>query len=165
MNRNAFSPITPKLLLISAFLCNIAPLAMAQTTDEQTIRNLVEQQMQNPDQRIIPHTDERVFWSGPFPRPLVGGQQTPDSKQISERMNAERLNYRTTVHIERLVVAQSGDVAYEYSTGTISWDTPEKKHIDVDNAYLRAWRKVNNVWKEDAFFARPLDSSMTAYKK
>lgn len=81
MNRNPFSQCASTILLISVWLCGTTPLVMAQTTDEQTIRNLVEQQMQNPAQRVIPHTDEHVFWSGPFPRPIIGDQQTQDSKQ------------------------------------------------------------------------------------
>ena len=56
-------------------------------------------------------------------------------------MKKERLNYKSISKIERLVVAKSGDIAYEYGTGTLSWDTSEKQHVQFENAYLRTGKK------------------------
>ena len=98
-------------------------------TDEQIIRNLVKRQDQKPEQRIIPRTDESIFVSGAYPRPTIGNKQSAEHKQINEQMKKERLNFATDTRIERLVISQAGDMAYEFGNSNLSWDTPEKKHI------------------------------------
>jgi ketosteroid isomerase-like protein len=152
------------LSLILTILFTLSAFAQAQLTsntigaDERTIRELVEKQNRNPDKRIISTTDESIFWTGAFPNPSIAKKPNPENEAINQKIKKERLNYQATSRIERLVVAQSGDIAYEYGNGTLSWDTPDKKHINFDNAYLRTWKKINGEWKVDTFFARPLNT-------
>ena len=127
--------------------------------DEQTIRNLVKRQDQNPGERIIPRTDESIFVSGAYPRPVLGNQQSAENKQINEQLKKERLNFATDTRIERLVISQAKDMAYEFGYSNLSWDTPEKKHISFEASYLRVWRKMNNEWKADAAFFRPNETA------
>ena len=86
-------------------------------------------------------------------------------------MLAEVAKRRTNNHqsrkIERLVIASSGDVAYEYGTFNLNFDTvPDNKHIDHDGGYLRTWRKENGQWVADIAFMRPFgDMTIVADKK
>jgi len=170
MQVNLHIPFRQTLAFLTVVFSLMSTSSWAQTsgtatTDEQLIRDLVAQQNKTPNQRLLPLTDESIFWSGAYPRPTIGKQQSPENRAITEQMKTERLNYQSTARIERLVIAQSGDIAYEYGNGTLSWDTPQQKHVQFDNAYLRTWKKTNGQWQVDAFFARPLDTRMVENKK
>ena len=56
---------------------------------------------------------------------------------------------------KRLVVARSGDLAYDFGDFTISHGAPDKTRTSFNGSYLRVWRKANGEWLVDAFFARP----------
>lgn len=123
------------------------------TSDEQTIRDLVAQE--NEGKHVIQFTDNRIFVSGAYPRPLIGQQMNAGDQQRNDQMQKERQNVSQKSRIERLEVAQAGDIAYEFGYSDLSWDTPQKKHIAFEASYLRVWRKVQGQWKVDVFFARP----------
>ena len=55
----------------------------------------------------------------------------------------------------RLAVSRSGDMAYEFGNFTMSFETPEKKHVNFSGSYLRVWRKVGGEWMVDVLSARP----------
>jgi len=124
-------------------------------TDEQTIRSLVEKQNQHPEQHPIKFTEASIFVSGAYERPFIRNQEGPDIKQRQEQLQKERLNFKARAAIERLVVAKSGDMAYEFGNGTLDWDKADGSHTHLDNSYLRVWRKNGQDWLVDAFFARP----------
>ncbi len=154
-----------KSLFLASFVCLIVVFSVAalnlrnlpDSADEQAIRNIVEKM--NKTGEKAPYTDDRIFWSGAYPNPIIGKVSGEEDKKLDEKMKKERLNFKSISKIERLVVAKSGDIAYEYGTGTLNWDTPEK-HIQFNNAHLRTWKKVNGQWKIDAFFVRPLNSEI-----
>ncbi len=57
---------------------------------------------------------------------------------------------------DRIVAAGSGDMAYEYGTGGMSFDeVGSGKRIAFTAAYLRVWRSVDGSCKEAAFMAEP----------
>ncbi|QJW90225.1 nuclear transport factor 2 family protein [Spirosoma taeanense] len=166
MKANLFLQFRRSLLaLVWVATLTLGLTARAQNTtsaDEQAIRNLVAQQ--NNGQRI-PYTSEGIFWSGAYPRPVrIGKPETEDEKAINERMR-KRTNQKSAFNIDRLVIAQSGDIAYEYGTGSLSFDDADNKHVSHETGYLRTWRKQNGEWKVDLMFIRPMDSGMTAFKK
>lgn len=103
----------------------------------------------------MPHTDDLIFWSGPYKRPFVGSEKgelfSPDA--------GIRKNQVHKFDIQRIEVSASGDLAYEFSYGTVEYDLdgPRMRHVAVKNAVLRVWKKVNGEWKIAAEFARPLD--------
>ena len=146
------------LFVLLLFACS--SLLKAQTTadhssstDEQAIRNLVAQQ--NEGKNAIKYTDNRIFVSGAYPMPIIGKQMSAENQQAENRMKTERLNFKGINRIERLVIAQGGDMAYEFGYADLSWDTPDKKHTAFESTYLRVWRKLQDEWKVDVFFARP----------
>jgi ketosteroid isomerase-like protein len=103
------------------------------------------------------HTDDEIFWSGLYKRPFVRpekGEEFP-SEEASKRSNEKQ-----TTDVQRIEVAASGDLAYEFSYATLEFDMPgpPPHHVAFKSGLLRVWKKVNGDWNVAAFFARPLDS-------
>jgi ketosteroid isomerase-like protein len=118
-------------------------------TEEAAIRAEIAAGRETP-------TDDEIFWSGAFRRPFIRpekGEAFPDEDF------SKRLNEKSTTDVQRIEVAASGDLAYEFSYGTIEYDragTPPQ-HVAFKLALLRVWKKVDGQWKVAALFARPLD--------
>jgi ketosteroid isomerase-like protein len=119
--------------------------------EEAAIRALIAS-----DARLS-HTEDEVFWSGAYKRPVVGSEKP---EPYPESAAGKRRNQKNTVTtIDRLEVAASGDMAWEFSHSTLEWDQEgdPSGHVSVAAAELRVWKKVGGEWKVAAFFARPLD--------
>lgn len=129
-------------------------------TDEQTIRDLVAQE--NEGKRVIQYTDDRIFVSGAYPQPMIGKEMSAENQQADNKLKTGRRNFKSTNRIERIVVSQSGDMAYEFGYGNLSYDTPENKHVSFENSYLQVWRKLQGQWKAEVMFARPNPAAGTA---
>jgi ketosteroid isomerase-like protein len=125
----------------------------ASKTDEQVLRNLIRQE--NEGKNVIKFTEDSIFVSGAYPRPLIGRENRRAAQQRSEELGKSRPNQITKREVKRLVVSQSGDIAYDFGDFTISYDAPDKKRTGFSGSYLRVWRKVGGEWQVDAFFARP----------
>lgn len=72
---------------------------------------------------------------------------------------SKRSNMKITTDVQRIEVAASGDLAYEFSYGTLDYDlagTPSQ-HFAIKTGLLRVWKKVNGEWEVAALFVRPLD--------
>ena len=134
------------LLLMGASLLHAAD----SKTDESAIRALI----------LSEHgkfTDDGVFWSGAYKRPIVGNQKGEEfpGDEFSKRSNMKL----GPVDIQRIEVAASGDLAYEFSYATLEYDRSgaPPKHLAFKTGILRVWKKMNGEWRIAAFFARPLD--------
>ena len=145
-------------MLMAMVILTKSQLAVAQANapvknDENFIRDLIQQQNNGKD--VIKFTEEAIFVSGAYPRPMIGRQEREANKQRRDEINKSRPNQETKYDVVRLVVSQSGDMAYEYGNHTISYDGPDKKRTGFSGSYLRVWRKMNDNWLVDASFARP----------
>jgi ketosteroid isomerase-like protein len=102
------------------------------------------------------HTDDQIFWSGAYKRPVVRPEK---GEEFPGHELSKRSNVKTTTDVQRIEVAASGDLAYEFSYGTLDYDLtgPPQQHVAAKTALLRVWKKVGGDWKIAAFFARPLD--------
>jgi ketosteroid isomerase-like protein len=101
-------------------------------------------------------TEDAIFWSGAYKRPFILPQK---GELFPEDDFGTRNNMKTTVDVQRVEVAASGDLAYEFSLGSLEYDqagTPPK-HLAFKVGLLRVWKKANGEWKIAATFARPLD--------
>jgi len=118
--------------------------------DEATIRALAENAMS------LPHTEDFVFWSAAYKRPSVGSQR---GELLPESAAERRRNEKSTWKVERIEVAAAGDMAWEFSYGTLDYDldTTPSRHVSTERATLRVWKKVDGKWKVAAAFRRPLD--------
>jgi ketosteroid isomerase-like protein len=56
---------------------------------------------------------------------------------------------------DRIVVAPSGDMAYEYGTAHMSFDSKKEGHVDFTAAYLRVWKTVDGKCKIAAEMFEP----------
>ncbi len=103
-----------------------------------------------------PYTDDSVFWSGAYRHPAVGKEV---AELFPESKNVKRKNQVNTTKVERLEIAASGDMAWEFSYVHTVYDTDETpaSHKSFDAGMLRVWKKVNGEWKAAAVFARPVD--------
>ena len=101
-------------------------------------------------------TDDAIFWSGAYKRPFILPQK---GEMFPEDAFGTRTNMKTSVDVQRVEVAASGDLAYEFSLGSLEYDQAgaPPKHLVFKVGLLRVWKKVNNEWKIAATFARPLD--------
>ncbi len=147
--------------IVSAFTTVIliglcSPAAIVQTgtngtTDEQLLRKLIQEN--NEGKNVIKRTEDSIFVSGAYPRPMIG-------RAVQEALGSrkDRSNEFRKGELVRLVISQSGDMAEEFGNFTLSFDQPDKTHISFDGSYLRVWRKIRGEWLEDAYFARPNES-------
>jgi hypothetical protein len=142
--------------LIRACICLGPAILIGQTAkidlkaEDAAIRMLINQGDRPPS------TDDRIAWSGAQKRPSVGsraGEPFP-GVDIEKRKNSKS---RRTV--QRLEVAASGDMAWEYSLGSLDYDLvgPPPRHVSFEQGILRVWKKVGGQWKVAASFVRPLD--------
>jgi hypothetical protein len=144
------------LKMIRACLYLAPAILVAQTpkvdlkAEDAAIRMLI-----NAGDRL-PMTDDRIAWNGGQKRPSVGsheGELFP-GVELEKRKNSKS---RRTV--QRLEVAASGDMAWEYSLGSLDYDLdgPPARHVSFEQGILRVWKKVGGQWKVAASFVRPLD--------
>ncbi len=119
-------------------------------TEEAAIRAAIAAGQEKP-------TDDQIFWSGPYKRPFIRpekGDAFPD-EDFSKRVNEQ-----FTTDVQRIEVAASGDLGYEFSYETLAYDlagTPAQ-HVAFKIGVLRVWKKVGGEWRVAALFARPLDT-------
>jgi hypothetical protein len=109
---------------------------------------------------------QSIFWSGAYANPHIGKVTAEEGKKMAAEMAKRRSNHKQSLKIDRLVIARSGDVAYEYGTFNLQFDTvPDNKHVDHDGAYLRTWRKEKGEWLVDAAFMRPFGNMSIVAEK
>jgi hypothetical protein len=98
--------------------------------------------------------DDAYFFSGALEKPVIG---RASAEQAFKPVAAQRKNHtQEPLKPERIVAAPSGEMAYEYGTGNVSFDEASSgKHIAFTAAYLRVWRSIDGSCKEAAFMAEP----------
>jgi hypothetical protein len=140
-------------LFLVLLLVPSATMAQSSVCSEQKIREAA----QKPGAK---YSDDSFFWSGAFDKPLIGKaeQETGSKKQETAE---PRKNEASADHPQRIVVANSGDMAYEYGSGNMSYDDVKTgKHVTFQTAYLRVWKSVDGECKVAAYMIRPIESSI-----
>ena len=133
------------LTITSAFvmLFSVAAVAQKGPCTEQAIRDAISKH----DPNWV--TDDFYFFSPAFNKPLITISEVKEAGQkvAQSRDNETHDPYKP----DRIVVALSGDMAYEYGTHHLSFDEKQNgKHQDFTNAYLRVWRAVDSSCKAAA---------------
>jgi ketosteroid isomerase-like protein len=104
-------------------------------------------------------TDDVIFVSGRYPKPLLGKQQyEAANKRLQADPTERRANEQRRLELVRLEVAEAGDMAYEFSTVHATYNDAGGKRVDSQRAVLRVWKKVGGQWKTVVLFARPNQS-------
>ena len=105
----------------------------------------------------MPQLPDHIFWSGPIKRPTVGDEKAEPKDYPNAIGNRVPGSQKARIEPIRIVVADSRDLAYEYSKGTVEFDLKAGGHVRADTGVLRVWQKQGGEWKVAASFARPYD--------
>jgi ketosteroid isomerase-like protein len=96
---------------------------------------------------------DMYFFSGALKQPVVG---TAAADKAFAPIAASRQNEKQDpMKADRIVVAPSGDMAYEYGTAHMSFDSKKEGHVDFTAAYLRVWKAVEGKCKIAAEMFEP----------
>jgi ketosteroid isomerase-like protein len=89
---------------------------------------------------------DMYFFSGALEKPVIG---TAAADKAFAPVAASRTNEKQDpLKADRIVVTPSGEMAYEYGTAHMSFESKtEGKHIDFTAAYLRVWKAVDGKCK------------------
>jgi hypothetical protein len=138
------------LLLLAA---PIAVEAQGSACSERTIRDAVQNKM-------IKYTDDNFFWSGAYDKPMIGKVEQEEGRKKAEA-EEPRKNEFSADHPQRVVVSKSGDMAYEYGGGEMSFDEQKTgKHVSFQVGYLRVWKSVDGQCKVAATMFKPIESTV-----
>jgi len=127
--------------------------AQSPPTDEQQIRALISNYDAGQTEGMW--TKDRIFWSGAIKRPVIGSQQAeevPSDRAPSARKPRSQRNHTTP---DRIEIAKSGDMAYEFSNSELSSELKDGQKERFPTSVLRVWKKEAGEWKIAAMFARP----------
>ena len=118
-------------------------------TDEAQIRALIAQRN---DGKPVPMLPDRIAWLGAFQKPIVGDDAPVLRTHERGLENRVPNTQKNTTTIRRIVISEAGDMAYEFSDGTIDFDLKDGTHISSPNSTLRVWQKQAGQWKIAAMF-------------
>jgi len=142
--------IAVPILLIALLVSPAA--AQSQGADEKAIREQIAK-IEKGESGMA--TSDVIFWSGAYVRPTVGSEKGVPVEGDLSLDNRAPGSQKTKVTPVRIEVAKSGDLAYEYSDGELSYTLKSGQSVTTKTSILRVWRKENGVWKVAAQFARP----------
>ena len=145
--------MTRVFTLLFVFVTPVAAIAQGSVCYEQTIRDAVQN-------HTMKSADDSFFWSGAFDKPLIGKAEHEEAAKKAE-VDEPRKNQVGAQHPQRIVVSKSGEMAYEYGTGELSFDDQKTgKHVAFQTGYLRVWKSVDGQCKVAATMMRPIESTM-----
>ena len=138
-----------------AILMVVSSASTAQSnSEEKAIRDLIAKE--DAGQRAAETTDS-VFFSGALKRPRVGR----DTKAEIFDDVKNRTGQKVKTSIQRIDIAKSGDMAYEFSDAELTIEEKGPDGKPRSNTFmtsrLRVWKKVGGQWLVAAQFARPHD--------
>jgi ketosteroid isomerase-like protein len=136
---------------VAALSVGAAPrrTAVDRRADEAAIRALIAQRDAGT---ALPSMPDRVLWLASFQKPVVGDEAPvlrTHERGIENRVPGTSRNSTT---VRRIVIAESGDLAYEFSDGQLDFDLKAGDHITSANSTLRVWQKQDGQWKMAAGF-------------
>jgi hypothetical protein len=145
--------MTRVFTLLFVFVTPVAAMAQSSVCSEQTIRDAVQN-------KTMKAADDEFFWSGRYDKPLIGKAEHEEAAKKAEVDNP-RKNQVSAQHPQRIVVSKSGDMAYEYGTGDLSFDDQKTgKHVAGQTGYLRVWKSVDGQCRVTATMMRPIETPM-----
>ena len=141
-------------LLLLSFVMPIAAMAQGPVCSASKIREAVQKGKYYG-------TDDGFFWSGAYDKPLIGRAENEEGYKRLQ-IETPRENQFQAEHPQRIVASKSGDMAYEYGNGELSFDDLKTaKHVALQNAYLRVWKAVDGDCRVVATMIRPIDSTVS----
>ena len=118
---------------------------------EKAIREAIQK-------NTIKYTEDTFFWSGAFDKPLIGNAA---AEAASKKVGEVRKHEVPVEQPQRIVVSSAGDMAYEYGTGSISFEERKTgKHISFQIGYVRVWKSADGECKAAASMFKPIESTV-----
>ncbi|MGB9066951.1 MAG: hypothetical protein WCC21_00160 [Candidatus Acidiferrales bacterium] len=140
-------------VLVFLLAAPVAVKAQGSACSEQAIRDAVQN-------RMMQYTEDNFFWSGAYDQPMIGKAQQEVGRKKAET-EEPRKNEANADHPQRVVVSKSGDMAYEYGGGEMSFDEQKTgKHVSFQVGYLRVWKRVDGQCKVAATMVKPIESTI-----
>jgi ketosteroid isomerase-like protein len=151
-----------KLTVIAFSVCALAAAcgciavrgAGTNATEEAAIRKIIAAQDAGTRAAALP---DGIFWSGAYMRPIVGGEKPdlrPGPLGVANRVPGSQ---KVKTEVIRVVVSDSGDLAYEYGRVGLEFDRKDGGHAHIDAGQLVIWQKQDGQWKVAAAFQFPYD--------
>lgn len=147
-----------RLLICTLMLAYTGTLGAQQSQDERVVRSLIENFHESSKQT----TDDVIFVSGAYPKPMIGRQaiSASDTAMTSAQVaHRKRSHERLKTRVQRVEVSQSGDMAYGFALFDLEFDRPDstgkKEHVKFEGSQLTVWRKDQGQWRLAAAFMRP----------
>jgi hypothetical protein len=144
-------------LLLAAGVFTLAaqvPAQVAMSSDELAIR-LAIVQLDRGDVDL--RTDDSILFSGAYVRPVIRGESRVEP--TARARSVVPGSSRTETRVQRIEIAASRDMAYEFSDGTVSrrekQPSGREQPSSFDNSTLRVWKKVDGRWLVAAHFSAP----------
>jgi len=136
-----------RLSLISMFILLSAVLTQAQTgpCTESAIK-----------QGDLPAAEDAFSYMPPYGKPVVGkaATQAANTKSFSGRTNIKR----SWIGEHRIVSTPSGDMAYEYGTVHMGYDSKEEGgHHEFEAVILSVYKAKDGVCQKVALTMQPLE--------
>jgi len=131
-----------------------ASAAGANSTEEAAIRKAIAAIGGGSTGATLP---DEIVWTGAYKKPFIKGVDKPEPTTGQIDSLDDRVPGSTKAKIEpiRIVIADSHDLAYEYSKYTLNFDRKSGEHISLDAARLVVWQKQAGDWKIAAEFMHP----------
>ena len=120
------------------------------SADEQRLRALLERVQW--ERELPPVSDDVFVVAAPYSEPVRGAAAL---RTGSADLRSRQRNRSQTVTVERVAVAEAGDLAYVYGTSRGEWDNPEGQHRLVESGFLQVWRQHAGEWRMEPAAAHP----------
>ncbi len=103
----------------------------------------------------MPVADDAFSYMPPYGRPVIGnaGMKKANSESFSDRTNIQRL-WEDDHHI---VASPEGNMAYEYGTLRMSYDSKSDGHHEFEAVMLIVYRAKGNACEQVALTMQPLE--------
>jgi ketosteroid isomerase-like protein len=145
------SAVLGTVVVVSAVVAVPLRSAGTNTAAEAAIRKIVAAEN---DGKTAPEMADMIAWTGPMQRPVIG-KERPVPAATAQIPLADRVSAKTVRTPTRIIVADSGDLAYEYETGVVTATLKDGSTKTVEVAAIRVWQKDGGEWKLAAHFSAP----------
>ncbi|HLY41858.1 MAG TPA: hypothetical protein VKR52_11630 [Terracidiphilus sp.] len=103
----------------------------------------------------MPVADDAYSYMPPYGRPVIGnaGMEKANTKSFSDRTNIQR----SWEDDHRVVVNSDGDMAYEYGTLRMSYDSKSEGHQVFEAVMLMVYKAKGGTCQQAALTMQPLE--------
>ena len=103
----------------------------------------------------MPVADDAFSYMPPYGRPVIGnaGMKKANSENFLDRTNIQR-SWEADHHI---VASPEGNMAYEYGTLRMSYDSKSDGHQECEAVMLMVYRAKGNACEQVALTMQPLE--------